>query len=63
LLTVSAALVSQWKIRFENAGAEALKLNYKGGKGLLTADPRDDIILHLSMQPPYSVEALRDYSE
>jgi putative transposase len=63
LLTVSDAFVSQWKIRFENEGAEALKLHYKGGKGFLTADQRDEIIFHLRMPPHYSVEALRDYIE
>ena len=63
LLTVSAALVSKWKIRYENEGASALKLNYKGGTGFLTADQRDEIIFHLRRQPHYSVEALRDYSE
>ena len=60
LLNVSDAFVSKWKIRFENEGAEALRLNYKGGKGFLTDDQRDAIIFHLSMQPHYSVEALRD---
>ena len=63
LLNVSASFVSKWKIRFENEGAEALKLNYQGGKGFLTDDQRDEIIFHLSMQPHYSVEALRDYIE
>ena len=63
LLTVSDSFVSKWKIRFENEGAEALQLNYQGGKGFLTPDQRDAIIFHLSMQPHYSVEALRDYIE
>jgi putative transposase len=63
LLNVSDAFVSKWKIRFENEGAEALKLNYKGGTGFLTDDQRDEILFHLRMQPHYSVEALRDYIE
>ena len=40
-----------------------MQLNYKGGKGFLTADQRDEIIFHLRMQPHYSVEELRDYIE
>jgi putative transposase len=60
---VSDAFVSKWKTRFENEGVEALKLNYKGGKGFLTADQRDEILFYLRMQPHYSVEALRDYLE
>jgi len=63
LLNVSEAFVSKWKIRFENEGASALKLNYKGGKGFLTDDQRDEIIFFLRRQPHYSVEALRDYIE
>ena len=63
LLNVSNSFVSKWKIRFENEGAEALKLNYKGGNGFLTEDQRDEILFHLRMQPHYSVEALRDYLE
>ncbi|MFO1431025.1 MAG: IS630 family transposase [Candidatus Competibacteraceae bacterium] len=63
LLNVSDAFVSKWKIRFENEGASALKLNYKGGKGFLTEDQRDEIIFYLRMQPHYSVKKLRDYIE
>ena len=63
LLNVSDSFVSKWKIRFENEGAEALQLNYQGGKGFLTPDQRDEIIFHLRMQPHYSVEELRDYIE
>jgi len=63
LLNVSDSFVSKWKIRFENEGAEALQLNYKGGTGFLTPDQRDEIIFHLRMQPHYSVEELRDYIE
>jgi len=63
LLNVSDAFVSKWKIRFENEGAEALKLNYKGGTGFLTDDQRDEILFHLRMQSHYSVEELRDYIE
>lgn len=63
LLNVSTSFVSKWKIRFENEGAEALKLNYKGGKGFLTADQRDEILFYLRRQSHYSVEELRDYIE
>ena len=49
LLTVSDSFVSKWKIKYENEGASALKLNYKGGTGLLTEDPRDEIIFRLEI--------------
>jgi len=63
LLNVSDSFVSKWKIMYENEGAEALKLNYKGGKGFLTEDQRYEIIFHLRNQPYCSVEELRDYIE
>ena len=63
LLNVSHAFVSKWKIVFENKGADALKVNYKRGKGFLTEAQREEIIVYLRMQPHYSVEALRDYLE
>ena len=63
LLNVSDSCVSKWKIMYENEGAEALKLNYQGGRGFLTEDQRDEIIFHLSNQPHGSVEELRDYLE
>ena len=47
LLNVSDSFVSKWKIKFENEGASALKLNYKGGTGFLTEDQRDEIIFYL----------------
>jgi len=63
LLNVSGAFVSKWKIIFENEGAGALKVNYKGGKGFLTEDQHDEIIFYLRNQSHYSVEELRDYLE
>ena len=36
ILGVSDAFVSKWKIIYENEGPEALRLQYKGGKGFLT---------------------------
>ena len=43
LLNVSDSFVSKWKIRFENEGVSALKLNYKGGTGFLTEDQRGEL--------------------
>jgi putative transposase len=47
LLNVSDSFVSKWKIIYENEGADALKLNYKGGTGFLTEDQRYEIICYL----------------
>ena len=63
LLNVSNSFVSKWKIIFENEGADALKVNYKGGAGFLTEDQRDEIIFYLRSKSHCSVEELRDYLE
>ena len=63
LLNVSDSFVSKWKIIYENEGAGALKVNYKGGTGFLTEDQRYRIIFHLRNKPHCSVEELRDYIE
>ena len=63
LLDVSDSFVSKWKTIYENEGAEALRLQYKGKPGFLTESQRHQIIFHLKDQPHYSVEALRDLIE
>ena len=39
LLNVSDSFVSKWKIIYENEGAKALKVNYKGGTGFFDGRP------------------------
>lgn len=63
ILGVSDAFVSKWKIIYENEGPEALRLQYKGGKGFLTEDERYEIIYHLRNLPHCTVEELKDYIE
>jgi len=63
LLDVSDSFVSKWKILYENEGAEALRLQYKGGKGFLTEDERYEMIYHLRNLPHCTVEELKDYIE
>ena len=63
LLNVSDSFVSKWKIIYENQGASALQLQYKGGTGFLTEDQHDEIIFHLKNQPHCTVEELKDYIE
>lgn len=63
LLNVSDSFVSKWKIIYENGGAEALRLQYRGGTGFLTPLQRNEILFHLKHQPHYSVEELQDYME
>lgn len=63
LLNVSDSFVSKWKIIYENEGAPALQLQYKGGTGFLTKDEHYEIIFHLKNQPHCTVEELKDYIE
>ena len=51
------------KVIYENEGPEALRLQYKGGKGFLTKDERYEIIYHLRNLPHCTVEELKDYIE
>jgi putative transposase len=63
LLGVSDSFVSKWKIIYENEGASALRLNYKGRTGFLTEFQRDEIFFYLKDKPHYTVEELRDLIE
>ena len=54
LLNVSDSFVSKRKIIYENEGAGALKVNYKGGTGFLTEEQRYEIIVYLRQQSHYS---------
>jgi len=63
VLAVSDSFVSKWKVIYENEGAEGLRVNYKGGTGLLTESQRFEIFFHLKDKPYYSVEELRDWIE
>lgn len=63
LLNVSDSFVSKWKIIYENEGASALRVNYRGGTGFLTERQRIQVLVHLKNKPHCSVEELRDYIE
>jgi transposase len=63
VLDVSDSFVSKWKIIYENQGAAALQLHYKGGTGFLTEAEREVVIYHLKNQPHCTVEELKDYIE
>ena len=63
VLEVSDSFVSKWKTIYENEGANALRLNYKGGTGFLTDFQRQEIISFIRNKPHYNVEDLRDFIE
>ncbi|MGC1951377.1 MAG: winged helix-turn-helix domain-containing protein [Gammaproteobacteria bacterium] len=62
-LGVSDSFVSKWKTIYESEGANALRLNYKGGTGFLIDFQRQEIICFIRNKPHYSVEDLRDFIE
>lgn len=63
LLNISDSYISKWKIIYENNGANALRLNYKGRTGFLTESQRDEIFYYIKDKPYYTVEELRDLIE
>ena len=48
--------MSQWKIAYENEGAEGLPINDKGGTGFLTESQRFEIFFPLKDKPHDRVE-------
>lgn len=63
LLNVSDAFVSKWKIIYENEGASALELKYKGGTGFLTEIQRQAVLMHLRSQSHFDLKELVDLIE
>ena len=60
LLNVSEPSISQWKVRYEAAGAAGLLLGYQGSAGYLTAAQREAVVRWLGGQETLSVAGLRD---
>ena len=63
VLEVSDSFVSKWKTIYENEGAGALRLHYKGGTGFLTDFQRQETICFIRSKPQFSLEDLRDFIE
>jgi len=62
-LQISPSFISKWCLIYEEQGALALLLNYKGKVGYLSDDEKQEIILFLQQHSYFSVEKLRDYLE
>jgi len=58
LLNVSDSFVSKWKIIYENEGASALELKYKGGTSFLTEIQRQAVLIHLRSQSHFDLKEL-----
>lgn len=63
LLNVSDAFVSKWKVIYENEGASALELKYKGGTCFLTENQRQAVLMHLRRQSHFDLKELVDLIE
>ena len=61
LLNVSAQYVSKWKVRYEQEGAEGLRLGYRGSTSYLSPSQREEIIKWIQKQDLLSVEGVRDH--
>ena len=60
-LQVSAAFISKWVMIYEEQGARALLLNYRGKPGYLSEEDKPEVVSFLKQQSYFSVEQLRDY--
>ncbi len=63
LLNVSIQWVSKWKIKYEENGAEALKLTYKGKARYLTQEQEKEIIEWIVKKEHIKIEELIEYIE
>jgi putative transposase len=62
-LQVSASFISKWVMIYEEQGANALLLNYRGKPGYLSEEEKQEVVSFLKQQSYFSVEQLRDYLE
>ena len=61
LLDVSESFVRKWYGHYIHDGIDALRLQYKGSKGLLTLQERADVVAFLEAKDYYSFEELHAY--
>lgn len=57
-LKVSEQFISKWKVIFENSGAEALRLAYKGSQGFLTTEQRAEVVEWIEAKATLTLEEL-----
>lgn len=63
-LSVGVNFVSKWRLQYNRHGATGLRLSYKGSKGYLTQEEKQQVLDWLSKQSPYvSRETLEAYLE
>jgi putative transposase len=62
-LNVSEAYISKWKGRYEESGAEELRMGYEGDAGYLSQAQREAVIGWIKSLERVSVEQVRDYIE
>jgi len=63
LLNVSPQDVSQWKGKYEEAGAAGLEVGYRGSESYLTPTQREAVVTWIAKHETLSVEAVRDHLE
>ena len=61
LLEVSPQYVSKWRVAYQGADAQALRLSYQGSAGYLTPEQRQDVRKWILQQTRLTPEGLRDY--
>jgi putative transposase len=63
-LSVGVNFVSKWRLQYNGHGTAGLRLSYKGSKGYLTQEEKQQVLEWLGQQSPYvSRETLEAYLE
>ena len=63
-LSVGVNFVSKWRLAYNRQGAAGLRLSYKGSRGYLAKEDKQQVLDWLSKQSPYvSRETLEAYLE
>ena len=63
LLNVSEQFISKWKVRFEQAGAAALRLAYTGSRSYLSGERRQATLCWIVEQETVTIEEVAGYLE
>lgn len=60
-LKVSEQFISKWKVMFEKAGVESLRLAYQGSQGFLTASQRGEVVEWIKEKTNLTLEELMSH--
>jgi transposase len=63
ILNVSVQYVSKWKVKYDTEGLASLFISYKGSKGYLTPEQKQEVLRWISQHPALKIEEVIDHIE